>query len=712
MESTLKKIKNQSIDNSASIHPIPKYLLDIIYQKHKISNDNTILYYCQEPPGLNSLVICKHFISIVMHGFLRKLEWQYINSIYYNDSRKVFELDSPQYNYYSVAASLFGIKNCSNSFQVGNIIAEQLNSIVASYESPLKKKFNEVFNEIETIIDTTDEIKREEPEFGNRIIKIYDDCVKKYGDNKIPLRLKVYLVIGLMAIKEFQNALEEIDFVINNSTATSDFSFFYQIKADILTDLNDDYEALIYLKKAYKLSLDNIQKIECRDSINLVMAHFNENFIDLPYSKRKLVLIDNELKSTPADTFIVLDKNNLPKKLKFPNNNPIKEELYIVHPFIKDFYMPYSDYEVNLFRDKFEEFSYFIQCLGAKAMTIKVDKRGENSRSNLINLSSYQNKKKTIDGSIGFKGLGIDGKKKDDKIHESSQNANKDEISENETSYSRTQIFNPTKKPYLPSEMIWFENESSWQRLYKQRTTGNIMRHHDVLSSKSSYSISKNEETTLKEAFINYIGGGFSLKMVNANAGLSTEQNKKITELVASTFTQSDTIQWDIEIEFESLENIEINRIESLKLNNGSVVYNDNDTEPPCNTENIPTKTSNTIKVSNVTNDFEQEYLEEVKFMLEDDGIIDAKERSILERFRTRKGIPENRAIELEKILTSIGDLNENEKEYLEEFQELLNEGEITDKERRILNRFANRLDISEERVVQLEGLKKTSTSI
>jgi hypothetical protein len=697
MESSLKKIKNQSTDNSVSIDPIPKYLLDIIYQKHKISNDNTILYYCQEPKGSNSLVICEHFISIVVYDSLRKLEWQNINSINYNDRGHVFDFESTTYNNYIVPASLFGIKNCSNSFQVGNIIAEQLNSIVTSYESPIKKKFNEILIEIETVIETTDEIKREEPEFGNRIIKIYDDCVKKYGKNELPLRLKVYLVMGLMAIKEFQNALEEIDYVINNSAETSDLSFLYQIKADILTDLNDDYEALICLKKAYKLSLDNIEKIECRDSINLVMAHFNENFVDLPYSKRKLVLIDNDLKSTPIDTFLVLDKNSLPKKLKFPNNNPKIRELYVVHPHIKDIYMPYSDYEVNLFRDKFEEFSYFIQCLGAKAMTIKVDKRDQNSRSNLINLSSYQDKKKTIDGSIGFKGLGINGSNKDDKIYESSKNTNKDEINENETSYSRTQIFNPTKKPYLPSDMIWFENESSWQRLYKQRTTGNIMRHHDVLSSKSSYSISQNEEITLKEAFIDYIGGGFSFKMVNANGGLSTEQNKKITELVDSTFTQSDTIQWDIEIEFESLENIEINRLESLKLNNGSFVRNDIDAEPQSNTEN------NTIKGSNVTNDFEQEYIEEVKYMLEDDGIIDAKEQSILERFRTRKGISENKAIELEKKIIPIGDLNENEKEYLDEYKELLNDGEIKEKERKMLNRMANRLVISEERVNQLE---------
>ena len=91
--------------------------------------------------------------------------------------------------------------------------------------------------------------------------------------------------------------------------------------------------------------------------------------------------------------------------------------------------------------------------------------------------------------------------------------------------------------------------------------------------------------------------------------------------------------------------------------------------------------------------------------MLEDDGVIDDKERAILERFRERKGISEERAIELERILLSSGNLSEEEKEYVSEFQEILNDGEITEKERRILSRMASRLGISDERVRELEKL-------
>ncbi|MFV8323710.1 hypothetical protein [Flavobacterium sp. LS2R12] len=91
--------------------------------------------------------------------------------------------------------------------------------------------------------------------------------------------------------------------------------------------------------------------------------------------------------------------------------------------------------------------------------------------------------------------------------------------------------------------------------------------------------------------------------------------------------------------------------------------------------------------------------------MLEDDGIIDQKERSILERFREKKGISNDRAAELENILTSISNFTENEKEYLEEYKEMLKDGEIAEKERKILNRFANRLGLLEERVSELEQI-------
>lgn len=368
----------------------------------------------------------------------------------------------------------------------------------------------------------------------------------------------------------------------------------------------------------------------------------NEKFLDIPYSERKLILIDNEFKSILPDTFIVLDKNNLPENLKFPNNDPKIRELYIAHPYIKGSYLPFSTYETNLSSDKFDEFFYFVQCLGAKKITYRIIKGNNTNQTKDSNLN--------IDLSVGLgkgpvKNTGSGAFERDKKQKQ------QEDIFD---SRAKTQTFNPVKAPYIPNDLLWYPHEQTWHRLYQQRINGNILDHYEIISSKSALSISNSEKNYLKLAFKNYF----------VDAGLN------INHSIEETFEQNESVEWEISIEFESIANL----------------------------------TEQSTAITEISSDFEKEYLEEVKFMLEDDGVIDDKERRILERFRVKKGISKERAIDIENNLTSLGDLNENEKEYLDEYQELLNDGEITEKERRILNRMAILYDISEQRVIELEN--------
>jgi hypothetical protein len=707
MQSILKNLKSVSfLDNKISqqeakefpdlisaevyIDPIPREAYREAVITHKLAKDAKILYFSSKVSDNDgreiesSIVITTDFLSVY---------WSVSDKIDVFNFRDIAATLQNDYIFYFINDNDESIGSFSNfipvlrDFDYAPYFAEQIGELIKYYKgknetieklSNLENKyldFTKNFTDKNTLENTRED-------FSNQILNLYDKHLIKYGNTNIPIDLKYYEYLAYHLKSNHKEALEITNYVIK--CYDENLCLWHELKAKTLIELGDNYQAILNYNVASSLSIDSQQKLKFRDIIQNLSSLFNEKFFSLPYQKRKLILIENDLKHTPEDTFIVLDKNNLPESLKFPNNNPKTEELYILHPYIKDIYMPYSDYEVTLFRDKFEEFSYFIQCLGAKSMTITVAKGNKNSRSNLINLSSSNENYKSIDGSLGFNGIGINASNKDTDSNETNDNSKRDQIKEDETCYSRTQVFNPTKKPYLPSDLIWFENESSWQRLYKQRTTGVIEHHHDVLSSKSSYSISENEEITLKEAFTNHIGGGVSYQMIEATGSQNTEKNKKINQIVESTFNKSETIQWEIDIEFEFIDKLS----ENIEL------------------ENSITNTKEILV------DFEQEYLEEVKFLLEDDGLINDKERRILERFREKKGISKERAIQLENILSSVGELNEEEKEYLEEFQELLNEGEITDRERRILSRMANRLAISEERIVQLEGLKKTSTSI
>lgn len=106
---------------------------------------------------------------------------------------------------------------------------------------------------------------------------------------------------------------------------------------------------------------------------------------------------------------------------------------------------------------------------------------------------------------------------------------------------------------------------------------------------------------------------------------------------------------------------------------------------------------------SNVSED-EQEYLEEVKMCLEEDNEISPKERRLLDRLRIKLNISEERAKELEESLKA-PQLTENEQEYLEEYKLCLEEdGEISSKERRLLDRLRDKLGISVERAKELEN--------
>lgn len=108
---------------------------------------------------------------------------------------------------------------------------------------------------------------------------------------------------------------------------------------------------------------------------------------------------------------------------------------------------------------------------------------------------------------------------------------------------------------------------------------------------------------------------------------------------------------------------------------------------------------ASTAKSANSAN--EQEYLEEIKACLDDDGEISARERRILNRLRDSLGISEARAQELEASLSQ--GLTDDEKEYVEALKDSLVDGTISNRERRLLDKLRISLGISEARAAELE---------
>lgn len=212
----------------------------------------------------------------------------------------------------------------------------------------------------------------------------------------------------------------------------------------------------------------------------------------------------------------------------------------------------------------------------------------------------------------------------------------------------------------LPPDLVWYAHEPSWQRLYNQRMQGALMEHEERIETKKSQVVENSE--------LKHISAEVKWLFVEANGNWEQSMEEK--------FEAHDNAILAIHVKFAPLESLQ----------------NKTASQQPMleNKKELTTE--------------EEEYLEELKACLEEDGEISSKERRLLDRLRNRLGISVERAEELEKSLQEI-QLTKEEKEYLEEYQACLEEGEISSKERRLLDRLRDKLGISEERAKEIETL-------
>ena len=120
----------------------------------------------------------------------------------------------------------------------------------------------------------------------------------------------------------------------------------------------------------------------------------------------------------------------------------------------------------------------------------------------------------------------------------------------------------------------------------------------------------------------------------------------------------------------------------------------------------LPTQKPNSSSKAKIVADGEVEYLEELKVCYED-GVITDKERRLLDRLRKSLGISEARAAELEAMCQP-NTLTAEEQEYADEVKVCLeDDGVITAKERRLLEKLAKSLGISPNRASEIERMVK-----
>ncbi len=343
----------------------------------------------------------------------------------------------------------------------------------------------------------------------------------------------------------------------------------------------------------------------------------------------------------------VFTVDKIPADLTFPAGHPQANTLYVAHPAQMGAYLPYENAETTIFHDKVEEFCRLAQCLGAREITFNSIKGEAISES----LTSHLN----VGGGVGVKGNCVEESYGGSKSSSMS--------SERRENVGYSYVFNPTVAPYVPDDIHWLDVDKSWQTFVKQRIEGNMLSYNKKISSSEAVNVSRNLANSVKASFKNM--------MLNVNANYDADED--------TTFSHSQESEWEIQIQFVPLSEL---------------------AEPDKSSEKL-VETTPAAAIPEVLTDAEEKYKEEVLFILEDGEITDT-ERRFLERKRVKLGVSEERAAEIE--VSCKPSLTEAEKEYLEIYKELVGDSEITDRKRRMLDREAESLGITPERVGELES--------
>lgn len=142
-----------------------------------------------------------------------------------------------------------------------------------------------------------------------------------------------------------------------------------------------------------------------------------------------------------------------------------------------------------------------------------------------------------------------------------------------------------------------------------------------------------------------------------------------------------------------------IKEIMDARLNKGKALLDQQSKISSSNTGN-----NSVLQSSSIFNDQEQEYAEEIKVCLED-GEISDRERRLLNKLRLSLGISESRAMEIE-ALCDPNSISSEEQEFAEELKAcIMDDGIISDRERRLLNRLAKSLGITADRANEIEKI-------
>lgn len=402
-------------------------------------------------------------------------------------------------------------------------------------------------------------------------------------------------------------------------------------------------------------------KQEAKDiylNITKNLVEDSASFSKILYNIRKFIFVLGTEKQLPGcydkdgNIQFVFTLNDLPTSIQFPVGHPQANTLYIGHPFKPATYLPFENATEQLFMERVHELCYLGQCLGANEIRIK--------RLRGLDTASSEAKQLDVSGELDVKAVNVGGSFGRNTAAQNSYSS-KDGM-------EMVQTYLPTKQPYCPDDLVWLDSETSWQALVKQRLNGNILSYSLHLSSSESVSMTSSKVQSVKASF------EYLVTKVSGTYDAKTDK----------TFSKTEEIEWEIDMKFKPLQ-----EFDNAYVTNSQA------------TDSIDQSLNSELSEDEIA------YKEEVEFCLEDASEIDAHSRKFLERKRQKLGLSETRAQEIEDMVkASLVSFTDEEKEYMEALDDVIEDGVIPDNVRRLLERERKSLGISEERAKELEEIK------
>lgn len=367
-------------------------------------------------------------------------------------------------------------------------------------------------------------------------------------------------------------------------------------------------------------------------------ASYSKSFLDQPYEERKLLVTVDKYTELNQQYISVIKRADIrDTQINFPVGHPVRMQLYVGHPYINTKYIPFENYELELVEDKVREYCMLAQCLGATEITI-------GSQNSVLN-DRQLTEKLDVSGELSIKFASGSGK-----YHKDESGRLMDEIAQ---SIGLHQKYNPTGKPMLPPNLLYYHNEPSWQRLYEQRMRGSLLEHEERIETKKSRLFESSE--------LSSISGEFKNLLIKASGSWERSMEE--------SFSVKENTVLSIKVHFAPLED--------LIPDNTKIQY------PEISNAQEITDYQGSNKVEN-----------------------SSEKKSLSDRFRSFLGLKNRNSSEVEEKFTYPENFSENEKEYLLEYRYCKENGNgISESERRLLNRLQIRLGISDDRAYQIEKM-------